>query len=128
VTADIIKGPWKRRSKGPTEEELLITDQLVLTDEIVNECSLAYFKILAENGIDIADKDFMRHITVLTELFKSGILKTFDISHEMQSLVEIISNIENDPDGTPHFSVDLHDVDDLVSSYYTVMDGEDDIS
>ena len=58
-SATIIKGPWKKRSKGPTEEELIIVDQLAMTDEIVNECSMAYLELLAKNGIDIADKDFM---------------------------------------------------------------------
>ena len=127
-SAEIIQGPWKRKSSGPTKEELIIVDQLAITDEIVNECSMAYLEILAKNGIDIGDKDFMRHITVLTEVFKSGILSTFGLKHVVQPMVDIISCIENDPDGTPHFSVDLNDVDDMVTSYYTVMDGEDDIS
>ena len=43
-------------------------------------------------------------------------------------MVDIISQLENDPDGTPHFSVDFNDVDDLVTSYYKVMEGGDDIS
>ena len=127
-SAEIIQGPWKKRSSGPTKEELIIVDQLAMTDEIVNECSMAYLELLAKNGVDIGDKDFMRHITVLTEVFKSGILATFGLKHAMQPMVDIISQIENDPDGTPHFSVDLNDVDDMVTSYYTVMDGEDDIS
>ena len=127
-SATIIKGPWKKRSSGPTKEELIIVDQLAMTDEIVNECSMAYLELLAKNGVDIGDKDFMRHITVLTEVFKSGILATFGLKHAMQPMVDIISHMENDPDGTPHFSVDLNDVDDMVTSYYTVMDGEDDIS
>jgi hypothetical protein len=127
-SAEIIQGPWKRKSSGPTKEELIIVDQLAITDEIVNECSMAYLEILAKNGIDIGDKDFMRHITVLTEVFKSGILSTFGLKHVVQPMVDIISCVENDPDGTPHFSVDLNDVDDMVTSYYTVMDGEDDIS
>ena len=127
-SATIIKGPWKKRSSGPTKEELIIVDQLAMTDEIVNECSMAYLELLAKNGVDIGDKDFMRHITVLTEVFKSGILATFGLKHAMQPMVDIVSHMENDPDGTPHFSVDLNDVDDMVTSYYTVMDGEDDIS
>ena len=45
-SATIIKGPWKKRSKGPTEEELIIVDQLAMTDEIVNECSMAYLELL----------------------------------------------------------------------------------
>ena len=127
-SATIIKGPWKKRSSGPTKEELIIVDQLAMTDEIVNECSMAYLELLAKNGVDIGDKDFMRHITVLTEVFKSGILATFGLKHAMQPMVDIVSHMENDPDGTPHFSVDLNDVDDVVTSYYTVMEGGDDIS
>ena len=127
-SATIIKGPWKKRSSGPTKEELIIVDQLAMTDEIVNECSMAYLEILAKNGIDIGDKDFMRHITVLTEVFKSGILSTFGLKHVVQPMVDIISCVENDPDGTPHFSVDLNDVDDMVKSYYTVMEDDNDIS
>ena len=127
-SATIIKGPWKKRSSGPTKEELIIVDQLAMTDEIVNECSMAYLELLAKNGVDIGDKDFKRHITVLTEEFKSGILATFGLKHAMQPMVDIVSNIENDPDGTPHFSVDFNDVDDLVTSYYKVMEGGDDIS
>ena len=127
-SAEIIQGPWKKRSSGPTKEELIIVDQLAMTDEIVNECSMAYLELLAKNGVDIGDKDFMRHITVLTEVFKSGILATFGLKHAMQPMVDIISQIENDPDGTPHFSVDLNDVDDMVKSYYTVMEDDNDIS
>ena len=127
-SAEIIQGPWKRKSSGPTKEELIIVDQLAITDEIVNECSMAYLEILAKNGIDIGDKDFMRHITVLTEVFKSGILSTFGLKHVVQPMVDIISCVENDPDGTPHFSVDLNDVDDMVKSYYTVMEDDNDIS
>ena len=69
-SATIIKGPWKKRSSGPTKEELIIVDQLAMTDEIVNECSMAYLELLAKNGVDIGDRDFMRHITVLTEVIK----------------------------------------------------------
>ena len=127
-SAEIIQGPWKKRSSGPTKEELIIVDQLAMTDEIVNECSMAYLELLAKNGVDIGDRDFMRRITVLTEVFKSGILATFGLKHAMQPMVDIVSNIENDPDGTPHFSVDFNDVDDLVTSYYKVMEGGDDIS
>ena len=127
-SAEIIQGPWKKRSSGPTKEELIIVDQLAMTDEIVNECSMAYLELLAKNGVDIGDKDFMRHITVLTEVFKSGILATFGLKHAVQPMVDIISQIENDPDGTPHFSVDYNDVDDLVTSYYKVMEGGDDTS
>ena len=127
-SATIIKGPWIKRSSGPTKEELIIVDQLAMSDEIVNECSMAYLELLAKNGVDIGDKDFMRHITVLTEVFKSGILATFGLKHAVQPMVDIISQIENDPDGTPHFSVDYNDVDDLVTSYYKVMEGGDDIS
>ena len=127
-SATIIKGPWKKRSSGPTKEELIIVDQLAMTDEIVNECSMAYLELLAKNGVDIGDKDFMRHITVLTEVFKSGILATFGLKHAVQPMVDIITQIENDPDGTPHFSVDYNDVDDLVTSYYKVMEGGDDTS
>ena len=127
-SATIIKGPWKKRSSGPTKEELIIVDQLAMTDEIVSECSMAYLELLAKNGVDIGDKDFMRHITVLTEVFKSGILATFGLKHAVQPMVDIISQIENDPDGTPHFSVDYNDVDDLVTSYYKVMEGGDDTS
>ena len=127
-SATIIKGPWKKRSSGPTEEELIIVDQLAMTDEIVNECSMAYLELLAKNGVDIGDRRIMRHITVLTEIFKSGILSTFGLKHAMQPMVDIISQIENDPDGTPHFSVDLNDVDDMVKSYYTVMEDDNDIS
>ena len=127
-SAEIIQGPWKRKSSGPTKEELIIVDQLAMTDEIVNECSMAYLELLAKNGVDIGDKDFMRHITVLTEVFKSGILSTFGLKHVVQPMVDIISCVENDPDGTPHFSVDLNDVDDMVKSYYTVMEDDNDIS
>ena len=127
-SAEIIQGPWKKRSSGPTKEELIIVDQLAMTDEIVNECSMAYLELLAKNGVDIGDKDFMRHITVLTEVFKSGILATFGLKHVVQPMVDIISCVENDPDGTPHFSVDLNDVDDMVKSYYTIMEDDNDIS
>ena len=127
-SATIIKGPWKKRSSGPTKEELIIVDQLAMTDEIVNECSMAYLELLAKNGVDIGDKDFMRHITVLTEVFKSGILATFGLKHAMQPMVDIISHMENDPDGTPHFSVDFNDVDDVVTSYYKIMEDDNDIS
>ena len=127
-SAEIIQGPWKKRSSGPTKEELIIVDQLAMTDEIVNECSMAYLELLAKNGVDIGDKDFMRHITVLTEVFKSGILATFGLKHAVQPMVDIISQIENDPDGTPHFSVDFNDVDDVVTSYYKIMEDDNDIS
>ena len=127
-SAEIIQGPWKKRSSGPTKEELIIVDQLAMTDEIVNECSMAYLELLAKNGIDIADKDFMRHISVLTEVFKSAILTTFGLKHPIQPMVDIISCIENDPDGTPHFSVDFNDVDDVVTSYFKIMEDDNDIS
>ena len=36
--------------------------------------------------------------------------------------------MENDPDGTPHFSVDFNDVDDVVTSYYKIMEDDNDTS
>ena len=64
----------------------------------------------------------------MTEVFKSAILTTFGLKHPIQPMVDISSCIENDPDGTPHFSVDLNDVDDVVKSYYIVMEDVNDIS
>ena len=101
-SATIIKGPWKKRSSGPTEEELIIVDQLAMTDEIVNECSMAYLELLAKNGVDIGDstldmlnKDFD---SAAVGFSSDGTLQLPDLHGDEDLLKAVRALVANEPE------------------------------
>ena len=127
-SAEIIRGPWKRTINTPTEDQIIIAEQFAYCDEITHTCLLAILSILVENGIDTSEKSFIKDITFIQETIKSSILKTNNIHHPLQVLVDMTTDLSIDPDNTPFCELDEHTIDDMIASYNAVMEPDDDIS
>ena len=126
-SAEIIRGPWKRTINTPTEDQIIIAEQFAYCDEITHTCLLAILSILVENGIDTSEKSFIKDITFITEAITALILKSNDMHHPLQVIMDMTTALEIDPDNTPHCEMDYHTVDDMISSYNSVMEPPDDI-
>ena len=126
-SAEIIKGPWKKTINTPTEDQLMKAEQLAFCDEISHSCLMAVITILVENGIDATEKSFIKDITFITEAITAIILKSNDMHHPLQVIMDMTTALEIDPDNTPHCEMDYHTVDDMISSYNSVMEPPDDI-
>ena len=127
-SAEIIRGPWKRTINTPTEDQIIIAEQFAYCDEITHTCLLAILSILVENGIDTSEKSFIKDITFITEAITATILKSNDMHHPLQVIMDMTTALEIDPDNTPHCEMDYHTVDDMIASYNSVMESPDDIS
>jgi hypothetical protein len=128
TSAEIIKGPWKKTINTPTEDQLIKAEQLAFCDEISHSCLMAVITILVENGIDATEKSFIKDITFIQETIKSSILKTNNIHHPLQVLVDMTTDLSIDPDNTPFCELDEHTIDDMIASYNAVMEPDDDLS
>jgi|TARA_B110000285_G_scaffold52989_1_gene60276 hypothetical protein len=128
VSAEIIKGPWKKTINTPTEDQLMKAEQLAFCDEIANSCLMAVLTILVENGVDASEKSFIKNITFMTETITASILKSNNMYHPLQVIMDMTTSIEIDPDNSPNCEIDYDTIDDMIASYNSAMEPSDDIS
>ena len=127
-SADIIQGPWRRTINTPTEDQIVMAEQLAFCDEITSTCLMSILSILVENGIDTSEKSFIKDITFMQETIKSSILKTNGVHHPLQVVMDMTTDLLIDPDNTPFCELDEHTIDDMIASYNAVMEPDDDLS
>ena len=72
---NIILGPWNGSGKKPPKKTLSKTDKIQLDmlhiDELSESVMIQMIHTLAEKGVDIADKEFIRSIGFIDECVKS---------------------------------------------------------
>jgi|TARA_R110000744_G_scaffold63850_4_gene131329 hypothetical protein len=127
-SAEIIKGPWRKTINTPTVDEIEQAEQLVYFEEIAHTCLMSILPVLVDNQIYKGEEDYTKNITFITESIKALILKSNNISHPLQVLIDMIIDTSIDPDDTPFCEIDEHTIGDIVASYNAVMEPNDDIS
>ena len=88
MTADIIKGPWKK--VDPTEKQLEKAQILADCDQIASECVVSCLQSLVENGMapEDPDDDNIQNIMFLSEVLKSMVYESVEIDHPFQDVIE----------------------------------------
>ena len=115
MTAEIIKGPWKKPS-DLTAKELETAKVLAECDQITSDCVVAVLQILVENGIapDDPDDENIVYIMFLTDLIKAIVYKSADIEHPFQDIADMLSGTEIHMNNDKHYYVDYNLVSDVI--------------
>ena len=125
MTADVIKGPWKKVDK--TEQELEKAQLLADCDQISSDCMVAVLHTLAECGMAPEDPDdeHIEYVVFLSELIKSIVYANVKLEHPFQDMVEAIviksMNISNERT----FSIDYQLLNQMLESVKNVEDEKD---
>ena len=129
-SAKIIKGPWRRTINTPTEDQIVKAEQLAYCDEISHICLMSILSILVENGIDTGEKSFIKNITFITETIKASIFKTNDISHPLQILMDMTTDISTDSDNSINCKLNDTVIISMIEKQRgkALMEDDDDIS
>ena len=116
MTADIIKGPWKKID--PTEQQLEKAQVLADCDQIASDCMVSVLQILVENGMapEDPDDDNIQNIMFLSEVLKSMVYESVEIDHPFQDVIEALVKKTVLPDNQKQFYVDYHILQEMVDS------------
>ena len=89
----LIKGPWKRKPKFPTNIVQEVEDDIAFIENLTEGMMIKMIYTMGENGINIKDKTFLRDIVFVTEGLKSTLSRQFDISHPISDFIETITDL-----------------------------------
>ena len=114
MTADIIKGPWKK--VDPTEQQLEKAQILADCDQIASECVVSCLQSLVENGMAPEDPDDENivYIMFLSEVLKAITYSNVDVEHPFQDIVYLLTGKEVSIENSKQYYIDYHAVQNAV--------------
>ena len=114
MTADIIKGPWKK--VDPTEQQLEKAQILADCDQIASDCVVSCLQSLVENNMAPEDPDDENivYILFLSEVLKAITYSNVNVEHPFQDIVYLLTGKEVGIDNTKQYYIDYHAVQKAV--------------
>ena len=68
--ANVIKGPWKKKSKReiivPDVDVIALQENLMFADDLTESLLVQMIHTMGENGVDVSTKSFIKDITEVT--------------------------------------------------------------
>ena len=110
MTADVIKGPWKKVDK--TEQELEKAQLLAECDSIASDCMVSVLQNLVENGMAPEDPDDenIAYIMFLSEMLKSVTYANVEVHHPFQDIIRLLTGSNVLIDNTREFYIDYDSI------------------
>ena len=110
MTADVIKGPWKKVDK--TEKELEKAQLLAECDSIASDCMVAVLQRLVENGMAPEDPDDenIAYMMFLSEMLKSVTYANVEVHHPFQDIIRLLTGSDVHIDNTREFYIDYDSI------------------
>jgi hypothetical protein len=110
MTADVIKGPWKKIDK--TEKELEKAQLLAECDSIASDCMVAVLQNLVENGMAPEDPDDenIAYMMFLSEMLKSVTYANVEVHHPFQDIIRLLTGSNVLIDNTREFYIDYDSI------------------
>ena len=89
---NIVIGPWAGSTKNSikkilSKEDKVSTDMNYI-DKVAENIMVQLIHTLAENGVDISKKEFIRHIGFIDECVKSTIFNDMGYEHPLGELIK----------------------------------------
>ena len=89
---NIVIGPWAGSTKNSikkvlSKEDKVSTDMDYI-DKVAENIMVQLIHTLAENGVDISSKEFIRHIGFIDECVKSSIFEDMGYEHPLSELIK----------------------------------------
>ena len=110
MTADVIKGPWKKIDK--TEKELEKAQLLAECDSIASDCMVAVLQNLVENGMapEDPDEENIAYMMFLSEMLKSVTYANVEVHHPFQDIISLLTGSNVLIDNTREFYIDYDSI------------------
>ena len=91
---NIVIGPWAGSTKTTTKttlsKENKITNDMNSIDKVAENVMVQLIHTLAENGVDISSKEFIRHVGFIDECVKSTLFQSMGYDHPLGELVKYL--------------------------------------
>ena len=89
---NIVIGPWAGSTKNSikkilSKEDKVSTDMNYI-DKVAENIMVQLIHTLAENGVDISKKEFIRHIGFIDECVKSAVFNDMGYEHPLGELIK----------------------------------------
>ena len=89
---NIILGPWagstKTIIKDTLSKEDKVSTDMDFIDKVAENVMVQLIHTLAENGVDITSKEFIRHIGFIDECIKSAMFNDMSYEHPLSELIK----------------------------------------
>ena len=89
---NIVIGPWagstKNNIKKVLSKEDKVSTDMDYIDKVAENIMVQLIHTLAENGVDISKKEFIRHIGFIDECVKSSIFEDMGYEHPLSELIK----------------------------------------
>ena len=135
---NVIIGPWSTKFKSEIEKQKKestqkkIAEKLAKVDAMTESLMVAMIYGMQEDGIDIADDDYITDIGLVAETVKSCLFRQMDYPHILQELTDMTmlrGEVENDFGETVRYSnIDTEFLMNLIDKGYEddeLLDDED---
>ena len=107
-TAQIIKGPWKKRKvKVPSEAEQRLREELEFAEDLIDQLMIQMIHTLSDNGFDVNGNDFLRDMGFVIEVVRSLIYREMGLNHPLKDIMSELVIAEIDPSNKITTSLDL---------------------
>ena len=85
-------GPWagstKTAIKDTLSKEDKVSTDMDFIDKVAENVMIQLIHTLAENGVDITSKEFIRHIGFIDECIKSAMFNDMSYEHPLSELIK----------------------------------------
>ena len=83
-------------------------ENLEFAEELNQKIVVQMIHTLGENGIDVADKSFIRDLGLIIELIKGSIYRSMGIPHPTHAFFEALVDLTIDENKNIHSQIDLN--------------------
>ena len=109
--ANVIKGPWKKKSKReivvPDVDVIALQENLMFADDLTESLLVQMIHTMGENGVDISAKSFIKDISFVVEAVKGSVYRDMGLFHPMSGIMETLTEVTTDEQDTPQGKVNL---------------------
>ena len=126
---NVIKGPWKAKSKKevkiPDEDIIELQENIMFCDNLTEAVMVQMIHSIGENGFDVQGENFLRDMGFIIESVRAALYRDFDYIHPMAKVMSTFTKAEKtDEEGRPQLATCL-DEEKLVKVIEGFDDGEE---
>ena len=125
LPGNVIKGPWKRKSKKeiviPDDDIIELQENIMFCDNLTEGAIVQLIHTLGENGFEVNDEPFMRDVGFIIESVRGMLYRDMGIHSPMGRVMEIFTKtkavtVEGETAGYD-FHIDPNRISDLLEVF-----------
>jgi hypothetical protein len=125
LPGNVIKGPWKRKSKKdivlPDDDIIELQENIMFCDNLTEGAIVQLIHTLGENGFEVNDEPFMRDVGFIIESVRGMLYRDMGIHSPMGRVMEIFTKtkavtVEGETAGYD-FHIDPNRISDLLEAF-----------